>query len=102
MHEIEWPDLSSHPEYKKLDEQKQQMIDEAMADEEDEEEEQTPKDIANQILEDEGAETYVKEVNGGAQLVLDRDLLAAQYELTKAESKQVKSLLQMEVDDAVM
>lgn len=27
MHEIEWPDLSEHPEYLKLDQQKQDMID---------------------------------------------------------------------------
>jgi len=43
MHEIEWPDLSSHPEYKKLDEQKQQMIDEAVEDDDDEQTEQEKK-----------------------------------------------------------
>ena len=28
MHDIEWPDLSSHPEFRKMDEQKQDKIDE--------------------------------------------------------------------------
>jgi SepF-like predicted cell division protein (DUF552 family) len=101
MHEIEWPDLSRHPEYQKLDAQKQQMIDEA-TDEEEEDDEQTPKDLADLILANEGVEEYYREINGGAQVVLDHDFIADEYELSERRAKKVKKWLKKEVGGDVV
>jgi hypothetical protein len=101
MHEIEWPDLSEHPEYQKLDAQKQQMIDEVM-DEEEEDDEQTPKDLADFILANEGVEKYYREINGGAQVVLDHDFIADEYDLSERGGKKVKKWLKKEVGGDVV
>lgn len=45
VHNIEWPDVSNHPEMKKLDEMKNANIDQSIKEQEEEEEVPDPKDI---------------------------------------------------------
>lgn len=68
--------------------------------EDDDEDEVTPADVAEDILDNEGAEMYVKDNNG--QKYLDKALLVGRYDLSQNESKAVKSLLLEEVDDNVV
>jgi len=57
----------------------------------------TAKEIAEEIREGDGVEMYLKDINGGTQTVLDRDAIAADYDLGRGKSKQVKSLLMRDV-----
>lgn len=77
-------------------EKKRERIGAGTDDESDEPE--TPKEIAEAIREDGGAETYLREINDGTQTVLSRTAIAADYDLTKEKSKQVKSLLQRDIE----
>lgn len=45
VHEIEWPDLSTHPEMKKLDRMKEEKIDRGLSDMQEEEEVVDPKEV---------------------------------------------------------
>lgn len=49
LEEISWPDLSDHPEYRALDAQKQDMIDQAAEDVTEEDEESTKSDLKRAI-----------------------------------------------------
>jgi len=62
--------------------------------------EETPADIADQILSADGVERYIRDNHG--QRYIDRTLIVAEHEVSKAESKAVKSLLLQEVDDDVI
>jgi hypothetical protein len=64
------------------------------------EDEVTPADVAEDILDNEGVEMYIKNNNG--QRYLDRALLVGRYDLSQNEAKAVKSLLLQEADDDVM
>jgi hypothetical protein len=57
----------------------------------------TAKEIAEEIRENDGAEKYLQDINNGAQAVLDRSAIAADYDLGREKSKQVKSLLMRDV-----
>lgn len=65
-------------------------------------EQKSATDVADDILSNGGPEEYIKEVNGGTQVVLDKNLIAAKHDLGQGTAKQVKSLLLEEVDDDVM
>jgi len=58
-----------------------------------------PKDIAVEILADDSLEEYVMAYNNGAQKVIDKDLIAAEYDLGIRRAKTVKKILQKEVED---
>lgn len=100
MHEMVWPDMTPHPEYKRLDAQKQADID-AGPDTGEDEADLSPKDIASQIREDERVQTFIREVNG-SQRYIDASRIVAEYEVSAADAKAAKSLLLDEVDDDVM
>lgn len=106
MHEIEWPDLSEHPEYLKLDDQKQQMIDDELDYQSDDgdsaDKELTPKEVAQAIEDDEGIEYYIEENNGGAQIYINKSLIRAEYDVSGEDAKAVKSLLKRRTDKDVM
>lgn len=57
-----------------------------------------PKDIARDILDEEGVRPFLKEINNGTQTVLDKDLIAAEYEIGRRKAKQVKKLVAKELD----
>jgi hypothetical protein len=78
---------------------KERVID-RFGDAEDEGDEETPDDIAERILSTEGVGHYIRDNHG--QRYIDRTLIVAEYGLSKAESKAVKSLLLQEVDDDVI
>lgn len=61
--------------------------------EDDSDEPETPKEVAAAIRGDGGPESYLHEINNGTQTVLDRMAIAADYDLSREKSKQVKKLL---------
>lgn len=65
-----------------------------------EEKERGPKDIADEILANEGVETYIKD-NHGNQYI-DRDLIELEYGIGDSQSKKVKKLLVDKEDLDVM
>lgn len=75
---------------------------EELSDDVGDEDDRSPSDIAGDILSNEGVGEYIREFNGGAQRVLDKDRIGAAYDLSKSERKEVKSLLMSEVDADVM
>jgi hypothetical protein len=101
MHELDWPDMTAHPEYQKLDAQKQADID-AQAEDEEEDGERTPKEIANTICENGRVDEFIREVNGGTQRYIDASRIIAEFEVSQSKAKAAKSLLLDEVDDDVM
>jgi GTPase SAR1 family protein len=60
---------------------------------------ETPKEIAADIRETVGVESYIQEINNGAQTVLDRVGIAADYDIGKEKSKQVKRVLMRDIDE---
>jgi len=84
-------------EYKRIDQQKKRdRI--AAGTESADDEPTTAQEIATDIRENGGAEEYLNEINNGAQIVLDRHSIAAEYDIGKEKSKQVKKLLKADVD----
>jgi hypothetical protein len=78
---------------------KQELYEDTLGDmSEEDEEDLTPKEIAERI----DAEDYIKVVNGGTQKVLDKDLIAAEYDLGHRTASRVKSLLMADVEEEVM
>lgn len=65
-----------------------------------EEKERGPKDIADEIIANEGVDPYIKENNG--QRYLDRDLVELEYDIGDRVSKKVKKLLVQREDLEVM
>jgi hypothetical protein len=105
MHELKWPDVSDHPEAVALDQQKQAKIDQNLEEKEEEAQEDrefSAKEIKQKIIDGGDVERYIRSVNGGTQQVLDKGLIGAEYEISEAQAKRVKSLLMAEVDDDVM
>lgn len=64
-----------------------------------ENEQPDPKDVVEQIRSEEGVEHYTREINNGAQTVLDADLIAAEYDLGTSTAKKVKSVLLKNIDE---
>jgi hypothetical protein len=62
-------------------------------------EEISPQDIAQQILENEGVDTYIGDNNG--QKYIDRDLIELEYDIGRRYSKKVKKILQRDIDREV-
>lgn len=60
-----------------------------------EEDNLTPTEIAERCE----PEDYITPVNGGSQKVLDKDLIAADWDLGRRTARQVKSILMQDVDD---
>lgn len=102
LHEIEWPDVSAHPEYERLDAQKQTKIDTERGQSDEGDAEQTAKEIADEIRDAGALDTYIETANGGATRWLDADRIAAEFEVNGAKGKRVKSLLKEDVADDVM
>lgn len=65
-----------------------------------EEEEQSPRDVVQEIIDDDCVDEYIGDNPAGDYL--DRSLLKADYGLSRSESKQVKKLLIRELDLDVM
>lgn len=61
-----------------------------------ESEELTPKEIFRQILDDGGAEQYLKEANNGREFI-DADLISFDYEISDAKATKVKKALVREL-----
>jgi len=61
-----------------------------------------PQDIADRILSNGGLDPYLRDINNGSQVVLDADLLAAEYDLGQRAAKKTKALLLKEADEHVM
>jgi hypothetical protein len=53
-------------------------------------------DVADEILDEGGIEQYVTEINGGAQTVLDADLIGTDYDIGTRKASRVKKLLKRE------
>jgi ABC-type oligopeptide transport system ATPase subunit len=76
-----------------------QFYDEALGELEDNAEEETkPTDVAEAIRSNGGLEEYTNEINGGTQIVLDSDLIAADYGIGAQKSQRVKKLLMRDSD----
>jgi hypothetical protein len=58
---------------------------------------ESAKEIAEDIRANEGVKAYLHDINNGTQTVLDRVAIAAEYDVGKEKSKQVKSLLKEDV-----
>jgi len=67
-----------------------------------EEEKPEPRDIADEIIAGEGADTYIRSINSGTQRVLDADLIGGEYDLSVRDAKRVKKMLLSEVDKEVI
>lgn len=61
----------------------------------DEDEERGPVEIANEIL-SEGHEQYITEINSGAQQVLDKDLIANDFDIGQGTASRVKKQVKRE------
>jgi hypothetical protein len=87
-------------------EHQEEMYEETMAEldgeEAEEEKELSATEIAERIMADGGAEQYCREVNNGAQVVLDKELIAADWDVGNGTAKRVKSVLMREVDKDVL
>jgi len=64
--------------------------------------ENDPSDIAETILEEEGIRRYIKEVNNGAQTIIDKGLIKSEHDIGSRKAKQVKSKLADKVEIDVM
>lgn len=73
-----------------------EFYDEALDEHEDDDGELKATDVADEILADGGVEQYITEINGGAQVVLDADLIGADYNIGTRKSSRVKKLLKRE------
>ncbi|MFD1515708.1 hypothetical protein [Halomarina rubra] len=79
----------------------QELLDELREENaEEEDDELTPKDVVTEIDRSNSLSDYIKTIPSGDYI--DRDLLRAEYGVSEAESKQVKSLLVKEFDLEVM
>jgi len=61
-----------------------------------------PQEVADAILGNDGVREYIKEYNGGTQVVLDWRTIANEYDIGEGRAKRVKKLLMDEVDIDVM
>jgi hypothetical protein len=57
-----------------------------------------PHEIAERIRENGGPDTYIREINGGTQQVLDADEIALEYGVGDRKAKKVKKLLLDDID----
>lgn len=74
----------------------EELLEELLQKEEAQEAQQlTAKRVANQILDDEGVDEYIKDNHG--QKYIDRDLIEIEYGIGNQKSKKVKKLLEEEV-----
>lgn len=88
-----WPDVSDHTEFQKLDQAKQDDLD----GEDDGGDDRTPKEIADEILEDERLEEFVL-TNNGTQRYLSKDAIGGEFGLQPWQADQVKACIDKEVD----
>lgn len=79
----------------------EELLEELLQQEEEKEAEQyTPQKIADEVVENEGIEEYIKDNHG--QRYIDRDLIELEYGIGARKSKKVKKLLSQEVDVDVL
>lgn len=64
----------------------------------DEVDEKDPQNIAEKIRNNGGVEQYIQEINNGTQVVLSKELIAADYNIGDRRAKKVKALLRQDVD----
>jgi hypothetical protein len=88
-----WPDVSDHTEFQKLDQAKQDDLD----GEDDDSDDRTPKEIADEILEDERLEEFTL-TNNGTQQYLSKDAIGGEFGLQPWQADQVKACIDKEVD----
>lgn len=62
----------------------------------------SPNNIVDKIRQDGGVDQYVQEINNGAQQILDKDLIAADYEVGETKAKRVKKILLKDMDTSIM
>jgi hypothetical protein len=75
------------------DERYEEAIAELRGENTDEDNVNEPQAIADNIQENGGAEQYLKEINNGAQVVLDWRRIKSEYEVGAPRAKEVKSIL---------
>lgn len=93
------PSESFISEYEaRKEEFKQELYDETVGEMQDDDEELTPKEMAEQVE----PHDFIRDVNGGAQQVLDKNLIAAEFDIGEGTAKRVKSLLMQDVEGEVM
>lgn len=77
---------------------KQELYDDAIAAYDDEgEDETTPKDVANDII-DEGVSKYISEHNGNGRLYVDKDMIRVDYDISHHDANAVKKFVEKSVD----
>jgi hypothetical protein len=78
---------------------KDELFEEAIGayDDEDEEDEQSPKEVAGEIV-DEGVSNYVSEHGGNGRRYVDQELIRAEYGLSHRDAKAAKKLVERTAD----
>lgn len=93
-----WPDVSDSEAYHNLDQEKQDDLNEASADDKP----STPQEVATAILDNERLEEFIL-TNNGSQRYLSEDAIGGEFGLQPWEASQAKSLIDKEVnlDDVI-
>lgn len=93
-----WPDVSDTVAFEQLDQHKQADLDGT----DDSEGERQPKDVADEILSADRLDEFTL-TNSGTQRYLSADAIGGEFGLQPWQAKQVKALIEKEVDlDAVL
>jgi len=79
--------------------QYEETIAELRGEDVDEESELTPQDIADDIIDGAGIQAYIREINNGAQKIVDRDKIRSEFDVGKSRSKEVKRILMDETEE---
>jgi len=80
-------------------EQYQETIAELRGEGGEDDNEKDPERIAEEIVDDERIDDFIREINNGAQQVIDKHSLKTEFDIGAPRAKQVKRLLMDEVDD---
>jgi hypothetical protein len=103
LEDIEWPDMSGHPDYQALDAQKQAMIDRE-AEEESENRDPTATEIAEEIRDDWDHNQLIKDINHGTQQAVNKSAIQRKFSIGSTKVDLVKDALREMgvVDDDVL
>jgi hypothetical protein len=104
---IHFPDMSGDPFYEHVSERKDELLEAATwdADELGEDEDadggddaRGPKDIANEIIEDERIEEFVSVHSTNKTEYVDKDMIELEYDIVERDARKVQKLLRRERD----
>jgi hypothetical protein len=90
LEDIEWPDMSDHPEYEALDAQKQAMIDRE-AETEDKNRDPTAREIATELAQLDDLDPYIKEAPGDKRYV-DKSKIRVEFGVGKTKARDAKTI----------